>query len=152
MPGPPDHRFLGNHPATVDAKGRLKVPAGFLEPLTQLGGAVFVTSLDGAYASIYPLKVWEDLDSRVRKLGELHPTRRRFSRITNYYGQRAVLDAHNRVLLPKNLRTEATLVGKVDVLGLERHLEVWNHERLFSRITNDPLTDSDLSLVHAEGS
>ncbi len=151
MPGTTDPRFRGNHPATVDAKGRLKVPAAFLGTLRRLGTSVFVTSLDGRCAAIYPLPVWEDIESRVRRLGELHPTRQRFSRITAFYGQKADLDAQHRLLLPQNLRSLANTVGKVDVLGLTRHLEVWNHEILFSRITDDPLTDEDLALVQPGG-
>ena len=141
----------GNHPATVDAKGRLKVPAAFLETLEQLGTQVFVTSLDGQSASIYPMKVWEDMVAHVRRLGELHPTWRRFSRITNFYGQQVELDTQHRIVLPQNLRTLANIVGKVDVLGMERYLEVWNHATLLSRITDDPLTDDDLKLAHPEG-
>jgi MraZ protein len=139
--------FRGNHPATVDAKGRLKVPAAFLESLKQLGTEVFITSLDGRCASIYPMKVWEDIESHVRALGELHPTRRRFSRMTNTFGLQAELDGQSRLLMPQTLRTAAHLVGKVDVLGLERCLEVWNHETLFSQIEAEPITDEDLSHV-----
>ncbi|MDE2971572.1 MAG: division/cell wall cluster transcriptional repressor MraZ [Acidobacteriota bacterium] len=143
--------FRGNHPATVDAKGRLKVPAAFLDALKQFGTQVFITSLDGGSASIYPIKVWEDIESRVHGLGALHPTRRRFSRATNAYGQQAELDAQNRLLLPQNLRTAANLVGKVDVLGLEHCLEVWNHATLFSQIEDEPITDEDLSYAFSKG-
>ncbi len=141
----------GNHPATVDAKGRLKVPAAFVETLTQFGAQVFVTSFDGKSAFIYPMKVWKEIVSQVRALGEFHPSRRRFQRITNFYGQQAELDAQQRVLLPQNLRTLANIVGKVDVLGMDRHLEVWNHETLFSRITDEPLTEDDLQFMPQEG-
>lgn len=134
----------------MDAKGRLKVPAAFLDTLCRFGAEVFVTSLDGRSASIYPMKVWDDVTAHVRGLGELHPTWRRFSRITNFYGQQAELDGQHRILLPQNLRTLANIVGKVDVLGMQRHLEVWNHETLFSRITDDPLTDDDLKRMYPE--
>ena len=142
----------GNRPATVDAKGRLKVPAAFLEALEEFGAQVFVTSLDGKSASIYPMAVWEEIAGRVRALGELHPTWLRFSRFTNSWGHEAELDAQARILLPRNLRTRANIAGRVDVLGMERHLEVWNHETLFANISADPLTDEDLTRVYSEGS
>ena len=68
-----DPVFRGNHPATVDAKGRLKVPAAFLAPLAELlgnsegpGKRLFVTSLDRESVSIYPMPVWEEIEERLR--------------------------------------------------------------------------------------
>ncbi|MCY4625986.1 MAG: division/cell wall cluster transcriptional repressor MraZ [Acidobacteria bacterium] len=142
----------GNHPATVDAKGRLKVPAAFLETLKQFGTQVFITSLDGGRCvSIYPMPVWEEIESRMKSRGELDPVRRKFRQTTNFYGQVAELDAQNRLLLPQHLRTRANTVGKVDVLGQGRYLEAWDHETLLARVDADPLTEHDLALLAQEG-
>ena len=111
-----------------------------------------MTSLDGQSASIYPMKVWQEIAGRVRALGDLNPTWLKFSRFTNSWGHEAELDAQSRILLPRNLRTRANIAGRVDVLGMERHLEVWNHETLFASIHADPLTHEDLSRVYSEGS
>ena len=63
LQAPSDLVFRGNHPATVDAQGRLKVPAAFLDALKQFGTQVFITSLDGGQCiSIYPMPVWEEID------------------------------------------------------------------------------------------
>ena len=127
------------------------MPTAFVEALTQSGPEVFVTSFDGKSAFIYPMTVWEEIASHVRALGEFHPSRRRFQRITNFYGQEAELDAQQRVVVPQHLRTLANIVGKVDVLGMGRHLEVWNHEALFSRIADEPLTQGDFQFMPQEG-
>lgn len=134
----------------MDAKGRLKVPAAFLEALREFGDQVFVTSLDGKSASVYPMTVWKEIAGRVRALGELHPTWLRFARFTNSWGHEAELDGQSRILLPRNLRTRANIAGRVDVLGMERHLEVWNHETLFASIHADPPTEKDLARVYSE--
>ena len=141
----------GNHLATVDPKGRLKVPAAFLESLKHFGSQVFVTSLDGNCVSIYPMPVWEEMEARMKNRGELDPIRRKFRQITNFYGQVAELDAQNRILLPQHLRTRANTVGKVAVLGQERYLEAWDHETLRKRIDDDPLTGADLAGLAQEG-
>ena len=49
----------GNHLATVDEKGRVKIPAAFLESLRELGNRFFVTSENGDYVRIYPMKYLE---------------------------------------------------------------------------------------------
>lgn len=144
--------FRGNHPATVDAKGRLKVPAAFLEVLKQFGTQVYITSLDGGQcAAIYPMPIWEAIESRMKDRGELDPVRRKFQLATSFFGQVAELDAQNRLLLPQILRTRANTVGKVDVLGKGRYLEAWDHETLFHHIMAHPLTEPELVLLGREG-
>ena len=144
--------FRGNHPATVDAKGRLKVPAAFLDALRQFGTQVYITSLDGGQcASIYPMPIWEAIESRMQNRGELDPVRRKFQLATSFFGQVAELDTQNRLLLPQLLRTCANTVGKVDVLGKGRYLEAWDHETLLARVEADPLTDDELALLAQEG-
>ena len=143
--------FRGNHPATVDAKGRLKVPAAFLATLKKFGTQVFVTSFKGDCVAIFPMTVWEEIESQLRARGELDPVRRKFLKVTNYYGQVAELDAQNRLLLPRQTRTSANTVGKVDVVGQGRYLDVWDHEPLDADIKADPITDDDLAVLSEEG-
>jgi len=39
-------------------KGRLKIPAAFLEKLKEHGDRFYVTSEEGDHARIYPMKIW----------------------------------------------------------------------------------------------
>ena len=43
------------------------------------------------------------------------------------------------------------MTGEVDVLGRNDYLEVWNHERLESRIDKEPLTKDDLQALSEYG-
>ena len=45
----------------MDEKGRLKIPAAFLEELKGFGDQFYVTSETGDYARIFPMKVWEEI-------------------------------------------------------------------------------------------
>ena len=78
------------------------------------------------------------------------PNRRKFLKVTSYYGQVAELDRQNRILLPQQTRTKANTVGKVDVLGHGRYLHVWDHERLDADIEADPITDDELAALAEE--
>ena len=144
--------FRGNHPATVDAKGRLKVPAAFLAPLLeQHGKQVFVTSLEGESVLVYPMVVWEEGEVRLRERGDLDPLKRKFLLATSFYGHETELDLQGRLLLPRQLRARARTLGKVDVLGKGRYLEAWDHETLVARIENDRLTEEELGRLAAQG-
>ena len=62
----------------------------------------------------------------------------------NYFGQTAELDNQGRVLIHQRLRESADMTGEVDVVGNFDYLEVWNHERLASKLEHEPFTDEDM--------
>ena len=144
--------FRGNHPATVDSKGRLKVPAAFRSRLLQdHGRRLFVTSLDGESVCLYPMPVWEEIEGRLLGNADLASARRKLLLVANYYGHEVQLDAQGRVLLPPRLRSGANTIGKADVLGKGRHLEAWDHETLRHRIEGDPLSGEEIGLLAEAG-
>ena len=139
-----DGVFRGNAPASMDDKGRLKVPTMFRQPLeTKYGRDLFVTSLSGEFVRIYPMPVWLEIEQKLGEMPSTHPARVRFLDRVNYYGQVVELDAQGRVLIPVRLRTSATMTGEVDVLGQFNCLDVWNHERFEGKLQREPYTDDD---------
>jgi len=137
--------FRGNAPASVDDKGRLKVPTAFRSLLeSKYGRELFVTSLTGEYVRIYPLPVWLDLEEKLARVPSNHPAKLKYLDRSNYFGQTAELDAQGRVLIPVRLRESASMVGEVDVLGQYNYLDVWNHDRFVAKLQREPMTDDDL--------
>ena len=125
----------GNAPATIDEKGRLKIPSNFRAYIDESWGSDFyITSLSGESVLIYPLPVWQEIEERLAKLPSLNPTKKKFLDRTNYYGQVTTADKSGRILIPPLLRESAQMVGEVAVLGYLDHLEVWNNKRFLGRI------------------
>lgn len=136
--------FRGNAPASIDDKGRLKVPNMFRAPLeSKYGRELFITSLTGEYVRIFPMPVWLELEEKLARMPSTHPSRLRFLDRISYYGQTAELDGQGRVVIPVRLRESATMAGEVDVLGQVNCLDVWNHERFKIKMQQDPYTDDD---------
>jgi MraZ protein len=136
--------FRGNAPARIDDKGRLKVPNAFKSLLeSKYGRDLFLSSLSGEYVRIYPMPVWLEIEDKLTRMPSTHPSRLRFLDRVNYFGQIAELDAQGRVLIPLRLREAATMNGEVDVLGQVNFLDVWNHERLTTKMQREPYTDDD---------
>ena len=136
--------FRGNAPATVDDKGRLKVPNMFRSLLeSKYGRELFVTSVTGEYVSVYPMPVWLEVEQKLAQMPSSHPSKLRYLDRVNYFGQAAELDAQGRVLIPVRLRESATMNGEVDVLGQVNWLDVWNHDRFLTKLQRDPYTDDD---------
>jgi MraZ protein len=136
--------FRGNAPARIDDKGRLKVPNAFKSLLeSKYGRDLFLSSLSGEYVRIYPMPVWLEIEEKLTRMPSTHPSRLRFLDRVNYFGQAAELDAQGRVLIPLRLREAATMNGDVDVLGQVNFLDVWNHDRLTTKMQREPYTDDD---------
>ena len=140
-------KLRGNCPAKVDEKGRLKVPAVFLEGLKEFGTQFYITSVTGETARIYPMNVWSELEDKLAKLPASNQAKRKFLLRTSYFGQTVELDGQGRLLLPAVLRETAAMKGEVDVFGALDYLEVMNHTRVLDDLKNQPFTDEDWTLL-----
>src|SRR6202451_3910830 len=98
----------GNYLATVDEKGRLKIPADFLADLRKSGTKFYVTSTKGDRAAIYPLKAWEEIEKKLAKLSTHNVAKQKFLSRTNYYGQVVEVDGSGRILIPPVLDRKST--------------------------------------------
>ena len=126
----------GNYLATVDEKGRVKIPSDFWAELRKAGSKFYVTSDTGEYARIYPMKEWEEIEKKLAKLSSHHGARQKFLARTNYFGQVVEVDGQGRILIPPVLRESAQMKGEVDVAGRLTYLEVWNHARFLDQYIN----------------
>lgn len=140
----------GNCTARMDAKGRLKVPSAYRRIIEERWGAqVYITSLTGESARIYPLKEWEAIEEHLAMLPSMDPAKRKFLDRTNYYGQVGELDGQGRVVIHPLLRSSAELMPETDVavLGYLKYLEVWSQERFHASRLSDPFTDDDAAAL-----
>jgi len=144
--------FRGSSPAKVDDKGRLKIPTDFRRLLEEgFGQDLFVTSLKGDSALLYPLPVWEELEERLRKVPSTDRPKARYLARVSYFGQQVRLDQQGRILIPQILRESAGMTGDVVVTGELDHLVVWNHERFLRLLEEEPLTDEDFRALSQYG-
>ncbi len=137
----------GRASAKIDDKGRLKVPSAYRTAIeAEWGTELYLTSLSptGDYVRLYPMKVWEDIEARLRSLPSLHPARKAFEMTTSYWGQAVGLDSQGRVVIPPQLREAAEASADVEVLGFQSYLEVWNSERLKQKLSSDGLNPEHL--------
>lgn len=144
--------FRGSAAAKIDEKGRLKMPTGFRRHFEErYGPEVFITSVHGTAALVYPLSVWEDIEASLAALPKTDRVKQRYLERTSYYGQEAKLDAQGRVVVPQLLRDSAEIVGEVVVSARLDHLEVWNHDRLKERFDDQPFGDEDFDHLSEKG-
>ena len=144
--------FRGSAAARIDAKGRFKVPSDFRRTLAQNWGPdVFVTSIRGDFATLYPLPVWEEVEARLLTLPATDRARQRYLQRASFFGQQTRLDAQGRIVVPPVLRETAAIVGEVVVCGSLDHLQIWNRQRFTQRLEEEPFTDDDFKVLTKKG-
>jgi len=143
--------FRGNNPAKVDDKGRLKIPSAFKALLDAANVTeLYITSIDGRTAQIWPLPEWEKREKLlVEKSNNLDDAVEKYLNLTSYYGQQVEMDSQSRVVLPQKLRDRGKLDAEVVVLGKLVYLEVQNEKELELSLGAYEMTAEDRKSVAA---
>ncbi|HUG14837.1 MAG TPA: division/cell wall cluster transcriptional repressor MraZ [Thermomicrobiales bacterium] len=115
--------FLGRHDHTLDAKGRLALPARFREKLTE--GVIITRGFD-ACLLVYPMETWAPLAEKVAALSVTDPDARVLRRMLFSHATDAQLDRQGRVLIPADLRAHARLEREATVVGMHTFIEIWS--------------------------
>ena len=137
--------FLGEFEATLDAKGRFLLPAGFKKQLPEEDTAKFVINrgFDKCLA-LYTVKEWEPLFARIKGLNEFDPKQREFRRAFLNGATYVEPDTAGRILLPPNLKLYAELEKDIVVTAAGNKMEIWDskkYKQLFDSFSSDAFSD-----------
>jgi MraZ protein len=103
---------LGRYSARLDDKGRLKLPAVFHEFFESFPEKrLFVTSLDGHIAQLYPISTWRENEDLFREYTQDPDALETLTFNAHDLGAEADLDAQGRVTINSDLRSELKLQG-----------------------------------------
>lgn len=115
--------FTGEYRHSVDAKGRLAVPAKFR---AQLESGAFVSRWMDSCLAIWPRAEWERLANRVAALPTVENAGARLAaRFLFGNAVEVVWDAQGRFVLPSYLRDAAGLANEAVIVGSLDHAEIW---------------------------
>lgn len=126
--------MTGEYQHSMDAKGRLFIPASLRD---ELGDPIYVTiSIERALAA-YSEAAWREKEEKFNALPSAQARRIRPLFVN---AAKCTLDAQGRILLPQKLRSYANLKKDVMVLGVCNHAEIWDKEAWLrvSEIEMDP--------------
>jgi MraZ protein len=115
--------FLGEHQHTLDAKGRVILPARFRERLSN--GLVFAPSQERCI-DIYPAMEFERRVERLRSIPREDQRGRAFLRILLAGAHEDRPDAQGRVTIPPRLREYAHLERELTLNGMADKVELWD--------------------------
>ena len=137
--------FLGEFEATLDAKGRFLLPAGFKKQLPEEETNRFVINRGFEKClALYPMKTWEPLFAKITGLNEFDPKQREFRRAFLNGATYVEPDSAGRILLPPNLKLYAELQKDIVLMATGDKIEIWDsnkYKQFFDSISSETLSE-----------
>ena len=122
--------FIGEYEATLDAKGRFLLPAGFKKQLPEEAGSQFVINRGFEKClTLYPMKSWDPIFSELGKLNDFDPKVREFRRYFLNGATVLELDSAGRLLVPPNLKDHAGLEKDIVLVAAMNKIEIWDKDK-----------------------
>ena len=119
--------FQGASALSLDAKGRLAVPARHRDALQALcGGQLTLTKHPEGCLMVFPRPAWEGFRDKV---AALPMSAAGWKRIFLGNAMDVEVDSAARVLVSPELRVAAGLTKDVMLLGMGSHFELWDAQR-----------------------
>ena len=144
-------KFRGVFNLSLDAKGRIVLPARYRERLLEVCDSQLVITIDTDQPCllIYPLGEWELIEEKIEALPSFNPTTRRIQRLLIGHATDVEIDSSGRTLLSNPLREYAQLDRKVVLIGQGKKFELWD-EALWAKRMGEWLGDkSDAAMPEA---
>lgn len=123
---------MGEYQHSLDAKGRLIIPAKFREELGE--GAILTRGLDNCLF-LFPAEEWGILESKLKTLPLTKGDARQFVRFLFSGATECEMDKQGRIILPQNLRDFATIDKDAVVIGVSSRIEIWSKEKWESYVS-----------------
>ncbi len=123
--------FIGDYNCRVDAKGRVMLPAAFKKQMPAAAMAKFVVKKDifEKCLVLYPMDEWDRQNNIIRS--KINPYNKEHSRfLRGFYKGTAevVLDASNRILVPRRLLDLVGIESEAVLAGQDGKIEIWSSD------------------------
>lgn len=122
--------FYGEFEHTLDAKGRVIIPAKFREIFKENYTEKFVITrgLDQCLF-VFTEEVWKSQERKFRDMPFTKGEARRFNRLFFSGAAEVVCDKQGRVLIPDYLKSFGMIQEDVMIIGVSDRIEIWAKEK-----------------------
>lgn len=128
--------FRGISSVTMDAKGRMALPARYRDAVAVANDGRIVVTIDMRESCLllYPLAEWELVQGKLENLSNINPQARLLQRLLIGHATDLELDAAGRLLLPSMLRDFGGLKKKLVLVGQGNKIEIWSADHWQQRL------------------
>jgi MraZ protein len=138
--------FTGSYSHTVDAKGRMNIPANYRKQLAGEGGdsSVYITANrmeSFSFLCILPQDYFQSISKVVAEQtgGPFEPRTPEMKKLARMMSgaQECRYDDQGRLILPKKFLETACIKGQVTILGMHSYIQLWNPDT-FRQYVGEP--------------
>lgn len=136
--------LIGEYNHTVDAKGRVTIPAKFR---SELGDRFVVTRGLEDCLSAYSFERWQRIENNLKSISLTNKAGMKLTRLIMGNAIECEVDRMGRILITQALRSKAGLIKDVVVVGLGDRIEIWDKdkwEEVNAPDAFDNMTDEEL--------
>jgi MraZ protein len=144
--------FTGSYSYTLDAKGRINIPAKMRKALGPSNDSTFVATRGADRCVIlYPLEVWHaQTEAKLLKLNKGRAINRHFTRNLMRHAETLQYDGQGRIPIPVALVEYAGVEKDVEIVGMIDRIEIWNPKVLDEHETQFEDREEDLESIADE--
>ncbi len=142
--------FRGRAVHTIDAKGRLSIPAGFRMELQRNSDHVPILTNQPQCLALYPLEAWEAIETELDGGSSLQQEAQALQRFLISAAESCPVDKQGRVLIPPYQREHAGLEREVIVAGVGPRIEIWDKARFEQDLAETRARYAEYTTVLAE--
>ena len=135
--------MTGTYEHSIDAKGRLFIPAKLRE---ELGVSFYLAMGVDACLAIYPQGTW---DRFTEKFASLPMSQSKAMRPLFANASKCEIDAQGRIVIPQKLRKYANLEKEAVIIGVNDRAEIWSASA-WQEQEEEEMTPEKMSAVMAE--
>jgi MraZ protein len=125
--------FAGKENHSVDAKGRLMIPAKFRKKLAAETQTLFAMKMPEGSIELYEKSGWEEKEKTLSQLSDLIQEQRILKMMTYESLEEVDIDGQNRIGLSKEFQSHCGLTqneNEVTIIGAGNKLIIWKPARL----------------------
>lgn len=139
--------LMGEYNHTIDAKGRVTIPAKFR---CELGDHFVVTRGLSKCLSAYSYERWQKIEDNLSKISLTNKAGMKLTRLILGNAIECEVDKLGRILISQALRSKAELDKDIVLVGLGDRIEIWNKadwDEVNSEDAFDNMTDEELEAL-----
>ncbi|MCR5675811.1 MAG: division/cell wall cluster transcriptional repressor MraZ [Lachnospiraceae bacterium] len=121
--------YLGRYNNSIDAKGRLVIPAKFREKLCEGGDTFVVCGGFSRNLNVFSMPDFEEFSESLMELPQSNAKARQLRQFFLTTAAEAEPDKQGRILIGEDLLKFAGISKDVVVVGNGKHIEIWSREQ-----------------------
>ena len=137
----PTFEFTGEYEHQVDDRGRLAIPSAFRQFFVD--GGYLLPGPDGQL-ELFTTEGFQAVTKQRTVSGRRDKAARRLARVVFGGAFKVQLDRGGRILIPQRFREQRGLSGRTSIVGVGKHLEIWNADQWEQELAESEATYAEI--------